>query len=151
MSSETESGSPTQGIPEEGARRGGVMLVESLPEEGTYLLRALKAEELFQLVHGCMSQRTEKKLDELREELSPDIVDGALEGLFQALTGESESTSRSPSSAEESSSDRSEWKRRRKKHLRLQQHSQSLQRRKHKTERGFQKVKAQLQKCAFLQ
>ncbi|RVE57735.1 hypothetical protein OJAV_G00202170 [Oryzias javanicus] len=108
MSSETESGSPTQGIPEEGARRGGVMLVESLPEEGTYLLRALKAEELFQLVHGCMSQRTEKKLDELREELSPDIVDGALEGLFQALTGESESTSRSPSSAEESSSDRSE-------------------------------------------
>ncbi|XP_024116759.1 stress response protein NST1 [Oryzias melastigma] len=108
MSSDDEQGSPQRrGSREEGGH-GSLMWVESVPDEGAYLLRALKPQEVFQLVHGCAGGRTERKLAALREELSPEVVDGAMEGLVQALTGESESSSRSPPTAEYRRASRSE-------------------------------------------
>ncbi|KAF6722039.1 hypothetical protein FQA47_007648 [Oryzias melastigma] len=113
MSSDDEQGSPQRrGSREEGGH-GSLMWVESVPDDGAYLLRALKPEEVFQLVHGCARGRTERKLAALREELSPEVVAGAMEGLVQALTGESVSSSRGPPTAEYRSASRSEidsWK-----------------------------------------
>ncbi|XP_024118536.1 uncharacterized protein LOC112139917, partial [Oryzias melastigma] len=109
MSGEEGSGRPMREMSREGGR-SCLLMLQKLSGEEAYLLRALKPKEIFQLVHGCAGQQTETKLAGLKEELSPEVVEGVLEGLFQALTTESE-RSESFSSAEKSRSNKKEvWK-----------------------------------------
>ncbi|XP_024136768.1 uncharacterized protein LOC112151879 [Oryzias melastigma] len=76
--------------------QGSLVWAEFLPEEGVLLLRVLTPEEVFRLIYGSIGQTMEIKLSTLRDELSPEIVDNAIQGIVQGLTGESESSSRSP-------------------------------------------------------